>query len=67
MKSRILRCYYLNERLERAIPAEGVSMQNSHPLQAMQNDFFFCLNSLIAHMHSTLSKAIVCVTGVIDF
>ena len=65
MKSRILRRHHLNERLDRAIPAEGVSMQNSHPLQAMQNEFF-CLDSLIAHMHCTLSKAIVCMTGVIE-
>ena len=65
MESRILRRHHLNERLERAIPAEVVSMQNSHPLQAMQNEIF-CLDSLIAHMHSTLSKAFVCVTGVIE-
>ena len=65
MKSRILRRYHLNEHLERAIPAEGVSMQNSHPLQAMQNEIFG-LDSLIPHMHSTLTKAIVCVTGVIE-
>ena len=39
-------------------------MQNSHPLQAMQNVVFFCLDLLIAHMLSTLSKAIGCVTGV---
>ena len=31
----------------------------------MQSEFF-CLDSVIAHMHSTLSKAIVCVTGVIE-
>ena len=65
MKSQILRRHHLNERLERAIPAEGVSMQNSHHLEAMQNGIF-SLDSLIAHMHSTLSKAIVCVTGVIE-
>ena len=41
-------------------------MQNSHPLQAMQNDYL-CLDSLIAHMHSTLSRAIGCLTGVIEF
>ena len=46
--------------------AEGVSMQNSHPLQAMQNDNV-CIDLLIAHMHRTLIKAIRCVTGVIEF
>ena len=40
-------------------------MLNSHPLQAMQKRNF-CLDSLIAHMHSTLSKAIGCVTGLIE-
>ena len=65
MKLRILRRHHLKESLERAIPAEGVSMLNSHPLQAMQNEIF-CLDSLIVHMHSALSKAIVCVTGVIE-
>ena len=27
----------------------------------------FCMDSLIAHMHSTLIKAIGCVTGMIEF
>ena len=40
MKSQILRRHHLNKRLERAILAEGVSMQNSHPLQEIQNEFF---------------------------
>ena len=39
-------------------------MQNSHQLQVMQNDNF-CMDSLIAHTHRTLIKAIDCVTGVI--
>ena len=46
----------------RTTPAEGASMQNPHPLQAHA---FLCLDSLTAHMHSTPSKAIGCVTGVI--
>ena len=40
-------------------------MQNLHPLQAMQKEVF-CLDLLIAHMHSMLSKAIGFVTGVIE-
>ena len=41
-------------------------MQNLHPLQAMQT-WYFCMESLIAHIHRTLIKAIGCVTGVIEF
>ena len=41
-------------------------MPNSDPLQAMQKDNF-CIDSLIAHMHRTLIKAIGCVTVVIEF
>ena len=35
-------------------------MQNSHPLESNAKMIFFCLDSLIAHMQSTLSKAIGC-------
>lgn len=44
--------------------AEGVGMQNSHPLQAMQK-LQFCMDSMITPMHRTLIKSIGCVTGVI--
>ena len=66
MKPQIQRCHHLNERLETATFAEGVSMQKSHPLQAMQKMTFF-MDSLIAHMGRMLIKAIGCLTDVIGF
>ena len=36
------------------------------PIHCKQCKNDFCLDSLIAHMHSTLSKAIGCVTGLIE-
>ena len=41
-------------------------MQNSHALLKQCKHDLFCFDSLIAHMHSTLSKAIGCVTGLIE-
>ena len=66
MKPQIQRHHHLNERLETATFAEGVSMQMSHPLQAMQKMTIF-MDSLIAHMRRLLIKAIGCLTDVIGF
>ena len=35
-------------------------------IHCKRSKMIFCLDSLIAHMHSTLSNAIGCVTGVIE-
>ena len=52
------------ERLGSAAIAEGVDMQNIH-IHCMQcKHDNFCMDSLIAHMHRTLIKAIGCLTGV---
>ena len=66
MQPQIQRRHHLNERLETATFAEGVSMQKSHPLQVMQK-WQFLMDSLIAHMRCMVIKAIGCLTGVIGF
>ena len=66
MKPQIQRRHHSNERLETATFAEGVSMQKSYPLQAMQKITIF-IDSLIAHMRRMLIKAIGCLTDVIGF
>ena len=67
MKPKIQRRHHLNERLETATFAEGVSMQKSPPLQAMQKWKCF-MDSLIAHMCRMLIYVYIgCLTDVIEF
>ena len=69
MKPRIYRRHALNVHLGRATIAEEVSKQNSHPFKAIQkkdNHVDFGMVMCISHMHPTLIKAIVYVTGVIQ-
>ena len=71
MKPRIYRRHPLNGHLGRATIAEGVNKQNSHPFKVMQknnnNHVVFCMVLCISHMHPMLTKAIGCVTVVIEF
>ena len=68
MKPRIYRRHPLNMHLGRATIAEGASKQNSRPFKVMQkdNNVDFCMVMRISHMHSTLTKAIGYVTGLIQ-